>query len=218
MSTVGRGRVGLSALPNPFLFNRPPVVVQVKGFGDVSDLMAVATKYGDYNNHPLVKYMKAVMPNTINGAPGDAFVSGVRLAMLAMEYPGKPLADLQTAVGAVAAANAVAVAGTDPSVTVFADDSYAKLLPIAQEMAGAAKTQMVLNLGPLGAKIVACVKGGGKWTSSGCVMPVTRQASLGPTTAPAAAAPAPTSHLGLYLGIGAAVVVAGTVGYMALRK
>ena len=191
----------------------------LRGFGDVSDLMAVTTKYGDYNNHPLVKYMKAVMPNTINGAPGDAFVSGVRLAMLAMEYPGKPLADLQTAVGAVAAANAVAVSGIDPSVTVFADDSYAKLLPIAQEMAATPKAQIQLNLGPVGAKIVACVKGGGKWTSSGCAMPVTRQASLGPTTAPAAAAaPAPTSHLALYLGIGAAVVVAGTVGYLTLRK
>ena len=236
MRRAGRERSGLSALPNPFLFNRPmpihglglppiPGLVYFAGGAASSPEDVMPNLFGDYEAHPLVKYMRAVMPASFNAPPSSAFMDQVKLAMLAMEYQGQPVELLKVAARSAAAALAdtftasVQDPGTRASLfNINAEVGYQNLIPVAEAVAAIQKPQMKLNLGPVGAQIVACVKGGGTWTKSGCAS--SRVGTRAPSSAPAPVVPASpsTSHLGLYLGIGAAVAAVGAVGYMALRS
>ena len=237
-----------------------PVPV-ASGSGPYDASQDMPNVFGDYESHPLVKYMRAVMPAAFGGPPSTAFGDQVKLAMLAMQYQGQPVELIKVAARSAAAANADTFTASvdDPGVkaSLFnsnAEITYQNLIPIAEAVAAMPKpfAQIQLNLGAVGAKIVACVKGGGKWTSTGCAMPpiqlnlgavgaqivacvkangtwknntctTTRagvrwdatQRAFVPIAAPAP--PPPTSHTGLYIGIGAAVVALGAVAFLKLR-
>jgi len=166
-----------------------------RAFGDVSVVLGVPVPtasgspadttmpnlFGDYEAHPLVKYMRAVMPASFGGPPSDAFNKQVQLALLAMEYQGQPVELLKVAVHSAAAANADTFTASigDPSMkaSLFntnATIGYQYLIPVAEAVAAMPappKPMIQLNLGPVGAQIVACVKGKGTWTKTGCKLP-----------------------------------------------
>jgi len=178
--------------------------------------------FGDYDNHPLTLYMRAVMPGAFGMGALGTFFGNVRLALLAMQYQGQPGDLLGVAVRSVAASNADEMAPPQSLAwNSIAMALWQKLIPVANEVAAMPKPPtppMRLSLSPA---FMACVKAKGTWDAqtSTCALPksVTRQAS---TVQRAASPPPPgtTSHLGLYLGIAAAVAVVGTVGYMTLRR
>lgn len=140
--------------------------------------------FGDYESHPLVKYMRAVMPGSFGQATLSQFPDAVKLALLAMEYQGMPSELIKVAVHSAAAANASDLSAIDPDpasqamlFNEIATKFYFILLPIADAVAAMPKAppstpaMMKLNFGPIGAQIVTCVKGGGTWKNGACVKP-----------------------------------------------
>lgn len=185
----------------------------VNGFGAVNPWPGLQKIYGDYNNHALVFYLRNAgsypAPRSLIGVPPVDLVNVVRQAMLANNYRGVPLDLLKIAVHSVAAANAddyVLPTDTMPDPTAVrkmaTDVAYQMLIPVAEEIA--AKPPVIkLNLGPVGAAIVACVKSKGLWKNNTCT---TTRAGVRwdsttntfVSTVPAVIS-APTTNIGLYI-------------------
>lgn len=131
--------------------------------------------FGDYEGHPLVKYMRAVMPGSFGGPPSQAFNDAVKLAMLAMQYQGQPVELIKVAVHSAAAANAdtFTASVSDPNVQAIlfntnATISYQNLIPVAEAVAAMAKPMIKLTFPP---GLLACVQKKGEWVNGACKLP-----------------------------------------------
>jgi hypothetical protein len=185
----------------------------------------VASVLGDWASDPLVKYMTAVRPGSLNGPVSQQFLDNVKYSLTEMQYQGQPLLTVEKSALAAAAAMAanfvapLASSGIDTSnlQLMTAQEAYQKLIPIAQAVSNMppVKGTPKFNLTGLG-PMLACMKAKGTWNikTQTCGMP---RAGTPAQPLPPTAAPAPSADYTPYY-IGGGVVVLGTIIYLATRK